>query len=140
MAPLAGASNCATSGSATATTSPGCCAASTCTSRRAEAVGLVGLNGAGKSTIVKLLCRLLRPDRGAILWDGVDLRDLDVTELRRRIGAVFQDYMAYDLTRRGEHRVGDLRGRRTGTALIRRGRQAGVHGRSSHCRTATTPC
>ena len=52
---------------------------STFTCRRVEAVGLVGLNGAGKSTIVKLLCRFYDPDRGAILWDGVDLRDLDVT-------------------------------------------------------------
>ena len=68
------------------------------------ATALVGLNGAGKSTLVKLLCRFYDPTRGAILWDGVDLRELPVDELRGRIGAVFQDFMAYDLTRRGEHR------------------------------------
>ncbi|MFG1711059.1 ABC transporter ATP-binding protein [Nonomuraea sp. M3C6] len=61
-------------------------------------VALVGLNGAGKSTLVKLLCRMYDPDRGRILWDGVDLRDLAVDELRNRISTVFQDYMEYDLT------------------------------------------
>jgi ATP-binding cassette, subfamily B, bacterial len=64
---------------------------------RGSAVALVGLNGAGKSTLVKLLCRFYDPDRGAILWDGEDLRSLSVESLRERIGAVFQDYMTYDL-------------------------------------------
>ncbi|WP_214104539.1 ABC transporter ATP-binding protein [Acrocarpospora catenulata] len=63
-----------------------------------RSVALVGLNGAGKSTIVKLLCRLYDPERGSVQWDGTDLRDLRIAGLRRRIGAVFQDYMAYDLT------------------------------------------
>jgi ATP-binding cassette subfamily B protein len=61
-------------------------------------LGLVGLNGAGKSTLIKLLCRLYDPTRGSILWDGVDLRDLDPAALRRRISTVFQDFMHYDLT------------------------------------------
>ena len=47
---------------------------------------------------MKLLCRLYDPERGPIHWDGVDLRDLRPAELRDRIGAVFQDYMSYDLT------------------------------------------
>jgi ATP-binding cassette subfamily B protein len=62
------------------------------------AVGLAGVNGAGKSTLVKLLCRFYDPQRGSITWNGVDLRELDVTQLRRRIGVVFQEFMAYDLT------------------------------------------
>jgi ATP-binding cassette subfamily B protein len=61
-------------------------------------VALVGLNGAGKSTLVKLLCRLYEPTRGAIRWDGVDLREIPVEELRARLSVVFQDYMAYDLS------------------------------------------
>ncbi|GII04330.1 ABC transporter ATP-binding protein [Planobispora takensis] len=61
-------------------------------------VGLVGRNGAGKSTLIKLLCRMYDPERGAILWDGVDLRELDPAALRARIGVVFQDYMEYDLS------------------------------------------
>ncbi|MCF6468694.1 ABC transporter ATP-binding protein [Nonomuraea sp. MG754425] len=62
------------------------------------AVGLAGVNGAGKSTLVKLLCRFYDPQRGTITWDGVDLRELDVTALRARIGVVFQEFMTYDLT------------------------------------------
>ena len=72
------------------------------------AVALVGLNGAGKSTLVKLLCRFYDPQRGAILWDGVDLRELSTSELRERIGALFQDYMSYDLTAAENIGLGDV--------------------------------
>ena len=61
---------------------------------RGQAIALVGRNGAGKSTLVKLACRFYDPDRGRILWDGVDLRDIDLPGLRDRISAVFQDYMS----------------------------------------------
>jgi ATP-binding cassette, subfamily B, bacterial len=71
-------------------------------------VALVGDNGAGKSTVVKLLCRLYDPTRGRITWDGTDLRDVDPAELRRRIGAVFQDFMHYDLSARDNIALGDL--------------------------------
>ncbi|WP_028922179.1 ABC transporter ATP-binding protein [Pseudonocardia acaciae] len=73
-----------------------------------QAVGLVGHNGAGKSTIVKLLCRFYDPNRGAILWDGVDLRDVPVEQLRQRVSGVFQDYMHYELTAAENIAVGDL--------------------------------
>ncbi|MCW6005688.1 ABC transporter ATP-binding protein/permease [Micromonospora sp. CPCC 205371] len=69
---------------------------------------LVGLNGAGKSTVVKLLCRLYDPVRGAVTWDGVDLRELPVAELRRRIAAVFQDHMAYELSAADNIALGDV--------------------------------
>ena len=69
---------------------------------------LVGLNGAGKSTIVKLLCRLYDPERGGVHWDGADLRRLRIDGLRRRIGAVFQDFMAYDLTAAENIAIGDI--------------------------------
>jgi ATP-binding cassette subfamily B protein len=72
------------------------------------AVALVGCNGAGKSTLVKLLCRLYDPTKGAILWDGIDLRDMEITQLRRRIGAVFQDFMHYDLTAAENIALGDI--------------------------------
>jgi ATP-binding cassette subfamily B protein len=72
------------------------------------AVGLVGLNGAGKSTLVKLLCRFYDPQRGAILWDGTDLRELSLDGLRARIGALFQDYMAYELTAAENIGLGDV--------------------------------
>jgi ATP-binding cassette, subfamily B, bacterial len=72
-------------------------------------LGLVGVNGAGKSTLVKLLCRFWELERGAILWDGVDVRDLDVAALRRRIAATFQDFMAYDATAADNIGFGDVR-------------------------------
>jgi ATP-binding cassette subfamily B protein len=73
------------------------------------AVGLVGVNGAGKSTLVKLLCRFYDPQRGTITWGGTDLRDLDVEELRKRIGVVFQEFMAYDLTAAENIGIGQVR-------------------------------
>ncbi|WP_433171340.1 ABC transporter ATP-binding protein [Actinoallomurus sp. CA-150999] len=96
-------------------------------------VALVGVNGAGKSTLVKLLCRLYDPGRGSIHWDGVDLRDLRPAELRDRIGAVFQDYMSYDLTAAENIGLGDLAAttdeeRPAGRELIEAAaRQAGIH-------------
>jgi ATP-binding cassette, subfamily B, bacterial len=72
------------------------------------AVGLVGLNGAGKSTMIKLLCRLYEPQRGCIRWDGTDIRALEVASLRRRISAVFQDFMAYDFSAADNIGIGSL--------------------------------
>ena len=63
-----------------------------------EMVALVGENGAGKSTIVKLLCRLYDPTEGRITFDGVDLRELDRKELWGRISAVFQDFNQFQVT------------------------------------------
>ncbi|GAB2947308.1 ABC transporter ATP-binding protein [Micromonospora polyrhachis] len=91
------------------------------------ATGMVGLNGAGKSTIVKLLCRFYDPTRGAITWDGVDLRTVDAAQLRQRIGAVFQDFMEYDLTARENVALGDLSVLDDPERLHTAARRAGVH-------------
>ncbi len=56
-----------------------------------EKVALVGPTGAGKSSIIRLLCRLWEPTQGCILVDGVDIRDLPQTELHRHIGVILQD-------------------------------------------------
>ncbi len=61
-----------------------------------EKIALIGENGAGKTTVVKLMARLYDPTQGRILLDGVDLREYDVDDLRREIGVIFQDYMRYD--------------------------------------------
>jgi ATP-binding cassette, subfamily B, bacterial len=74
-------------------------------------VALVGLNGAGKSTLVKLLCRFYDPDRGAILWDGIDLRQVRPEALRARISGVFQDHMSYDLSAEDNIAIGDVAAR-----------------------------
>ncbi len=73
-----------------------------------EVVALVGANGAGKSTIVKLLCRLYDPEKGRILLDGIPLSEFRPAELRRMISAVFQDFARYHLTARDNIRFGDI--------------------------------
>jgi len=65
-----------------------------------SSLAIVGQNGAGKTTLAKLLCRLYDPTSGAIEVDGVDLRDLDLDSWRRRITAVFQDFVRFELTLR----------------------------------------
>ena len=62
-----------------------------------EKLALIGENGAGKTTIVKLLARLYDPTDGQILLDGVDLRDYNVEDLRQEIGVIFQDYVRYEM-------------------------------------------
>lgn len=92
-----------------------------------QTIGLVGLNGAGKSTLVKLLCRLYDPVRGAIRWDGVDLRDIAPDALRQRVGAVFQDYMTYDLTAGENIGIGNLDALHDQTRIEAAAVLAGVH-------------
>jgi ATP-binding cassette, subfamily B, bacterial len=62
-----------------------------------EKIALVGHNGAGKTTLIKLLSRLYDPTEGAILLDGIDIRELDPIELRQKIGVIFQDFVRYHL-------------------------------------------
>ena len=59
---------------------------------------LVGANGAGKSTIIKLLCRFYEPDAGRLTLDGIDIRDISIMELRRRITVLFQQPLHYEAT------------------------------------------
>ena len=63
-----------------------------------ERIALVGENGQGKTTIVKLLTRLYDPTGGRILLDGVDLREYQLEDLWKEIGVIFQDFMRYDMT------------------------------------------
>jgi ATP-binding cassette subfamily B protein len=63
-----------------------------------ESLALIGPNGAGKTTIIKLLLRLYDPDAGRISCDGIDIRTLDITQYRDRIGVIFQDFGRYELT------------------------------------------
>lgn len=63
-----------------------------------ERLALIGENGQGKTTIVKLITRLYDPTEGQILLDGVDLRDYDLEDLHREMGVIFQDFMRYEMT------------------------------------------
>ncbi|HEX6686334.1 MAG TPA: ABC transporter ATP-binding protein [Candidatus Limnocylindrales bacterium] len=92
-----------------------------------QATALVGVNGAGKSTLVKLLCRFYDPERGAILWDGVDLRKLSVVDLRERIGALFQDYMTYDLPASENIGLGDVAAIDDDARIEAAAGRAGIH-------------
>jgi ABC-type multidrug transport system fused ATPase/permease subunit len=62
-----------------------------------SSLAIVGQNGAGKTTIAKLLCRLYDPQSGAIEIDGVDLREFDLVSWRSRVAAVFQDFIRLEL-------------------------------------------
>ena len=62
------------------------------TIRVRESVAVVGENGAGKTTVVKLLARFYDPTEGAIYLEGRDLREYDLADLRRQIGVIFQDF------------------------------------------------
>jgi ATP-binding cassette subfamily B protein len=63
-----------------------------------EKLALVGENGAGKTTIVKLLARLYDPTEGKILLDGIDLRAYSIEDLRNETGVIFQDFVKYQMT------------------------------------------
>ncbi len=63
-----------------------------------ERIALVGENGQGKTTIVKLMTRLYEPTEGQILLDGKDLRDYDLETVWNEIGVIFQDFMRYEMT------------------------------------------
>jgi ATP-binding cassette subfamily B protein len=73
-----------------------------------ERVALVGENGQGKTTIVKLITRLYDPTHGRILLDGVDLRDYELVDLYREIGVIFQDFFRYEMTARENLAVGRI--------------------------------
>ena len=73
-----------------------------------ERIALIGENGQGKTTIVKLITRLYDPTAGRILLDGVDLRDYSIEDLHREIGVIFQDFMRYEMSARQNIAVGKI--------------------------------
>jgi len=75
---------------------------------RGERVALVGENGQGKTTLVKLITRLYDPTHGRVLLDGVDLREYDIEDLHREIGVIFQDFVRYEMSARENIAVGSL--------------------------------
>ena len=73
-----------------------------------ERLALIGENGQGKTTVVKLITRLYDPTEGQILLDGIDLREYSLEDLYHQIGVVFQDFMRYELTARENLAVGSI--------------------------------
>ncbi|HKU91201.1 MAG TPA: ABC transporter ATP-binding protein [Steroidobacteraceae bacterium] len=77
--------------------------------KRGESLALVGENGSGKTTMIKLLTRLYKPTYGRILLDGRDLQEWDEKVLRRRVGVIFQDFVRYQLLVGENIGAGDVR-------------------------------
>jgi ATP-binding cassette subfamily B protein len=75
-----------------------------------ERIALIGENGEGKTTLVKLITRLYDVTEGQILLDGVDLRDYSIEDLHHEIGVIFQDFMRYEMTARENIVVGRVDG------------------------------
>jgi ATP-binding cassette subfamily B protein len=73
-----------------------------------ERIALIGENGQGKTTIVKLITRLYDPTEGQILLDGVDLRDYNLEDLHHETAVIFQDFMRYEMTARQNIAVGRI--------------------------------
>ena len=79
-----------------------------------ERIALIGENGQGKTTLVKLLTRLYDPSAGRMLLDGVDLREYCIEDLHSQIGVIFQDFMRYEMTARLNIGVGRIGAARNG--------------------------
>ena len=73
-----------------------------------ERIALIGQNGQGKTTIVKLMARLYDPTGGQVLLDGIDLREYNIEDLCKEIGVIFQDFMRYEMTARENIGVGRI--------------------------------
>ena len=105
-----------------------------------ERLALIGENGQGKTTIVKLITRLYDPTEGEILLDGVDLREYDLEDLHRVMGVIFQDFMRYEMTARDNIAVDGWKTLR----MLRRSRlrleRAWRTRRLPGCRRRTTRC
>jgi ATP-binding cassette subfamily B protein len=83
-----------------------------------ERIALIGENGQGKTTLVKLMARLYDPTDGRILLDGVDLRDYSIEDLHSQIGVIFQDFMRYEMSAGTNIAIGRVDG--TDSAAVHR--------------------
>src|SRR6266436_499519 len=95
------------------------------TIKAGETLAVVGRNGAGKTTLFKLICRLYDPLEGRILIDGIDIRDFEPEELRRQIGAMFQDYVDYQATAAENIGLGNVPELTDREAVVSASKQAG---------------
>lgn len=94
-----------------------------------RSTAIVGLNGAGKTTVVKLLAGLYRPTEGRIRVDGIDLLELDARSWQRRLAVIFQDYVRYELDATaniGLGRVSDVDGTDGRADVLAAARAAGA--------------
>lgn len=97
-----------------------------------EVIALVGENGSGKTTFIKLLCRLYDPTEGTITLDNMDLRQFDLAALRREFSVIFQDYVKYQLTVRENIWLGNIDAAPDQADIIKAAQRAGAHNMISH--------
>lgn len=92
-----------------------------------EHIALVGENGAGKSTIIKLLSRFYDVTGGEILVDGVNIKDLDLTDWYRHLGVLFQEFNRYDYTARENIEFGKGHEAIDFKEVVRAAKESGAH-------------
>ena len=92
-----------------------------------DTIAIVGPNGAGKSTLLKLLCRFYDPEHGRIELDGIDIKEMALEDLRRRITVLFQSPVAYHATVRENIALGDMRSSLSEGQIESAARDAGAH-------------
>ena len=91
-----------------------------------EIIALVGENGSGKSTIVKLLTRLYDPQKGGIFLDGQNIKNFKTKDFRKQISVVFQDHIKYQLTARENIYLGDIEQRDNFSRIEEAAKQTGM--------------
>ena len=92
-----------------------------------EMVALIGVNGSGKTTIAKLLCRLYDPTEGRVLLDGNDVRDFGKGEYRSEVAAIFQDFVRYQMSARDNIAFGDVTMESSSDRVEDAGRRSSAH-------------
>ena len=96
-----------------------------------ETIALVGENGSGKSTIVKLLARLYDPQKGDILLDGENIKNFKTEDFRKKISVVFQDHIKYQLSAKENIYLGDIEQKNNLSKIKEAAVQADVDGKIS---------
>lgn len=74
-----------------------------------EKLGIVGVNGSGKSTVMKLILRLYDVDEGEILLNGLNIKEYSISDLRKRFSVLFQDFNKYEITLKDNILLGDIK-------------------------------
>lgn len=94
--------------------------------RPGEKIAVVGANGAGKTTFIKLLTRLYDPTTGSITIDGIDLRELSLASLHQRFGVIFQDFVQFEATLRENIALGQVEAGKDEARMLEAARKGGA--------------
>ena len=92
-----------------------------------ETVAIVGSNGAGKTTIVKLLAGLYKPDKGSILADDTDMEVIDRSKLAESVSVIFQDFMLYNVSAKNNIWFGNINREPSNNNIQKAAKDAGIH-------------